>query len=176
MLKTGFDYFAGGDFNDKNGENGDKKSLEKIAEEKGYTVAYSEKEFDKLGNDFDVKKLKNSSKDEKYLVISEDRERTDAMKYSIDKRYELENGAEESASLSDYVKKGIDILYDNNEKDKKDKKDKGFLMVVEGGKIDWACHKNDAASALHEMIDLDNAVDEALIKMMQHQHFMKRLI
>ena len=162
MLNTGFDYFAGGDFKDKNGENGDKKSLEKIAEEKGYTVADSEKEFDKLGNDFDVKKLKNSSKDEKYLVISEDRKKTDAMKYSIDKRYELENGAEESASISDYVKKGIDILYDNNEKDKKDKKDKGFLMVVEGGKIDWACHKNDAASALHETIDLDNAVDEAL--------------
>ena len=162
MLNTGFDYFAGGDFKDKNGENRDKKSLEKIAEAKGYTVADSEKEFDKLGNDFDVKKLKNSSKDEKYLVISEDREKTDAMKYSIDKRYELENGAEESASISDYVKKGIDILYDNNEKDKKDKKDKGFLMVVEGGKIDWACHKNDAASALHETIDLDNAVDEAL--------------
>ena len=162
MLDTGFDYFAGGDFKDKNGENGDKKSLEKIAEEKGYTVADSEEEFNKLGNDFDVEKLKNSSKDEKYLVISEDREKTDAMKYSIDKRYELENGAEESAALSDYVKKGIDILYDNNEKDKKDKKDKGFLMVVEGGKIDWACHKNDAASALHETIDLDNAVDEAL--------------
>ena len=159
MLNTGFDYFAGGDFKDKNGENRDKKSLEKIAEAKGYTVADSEKEFDKLENNFDVEKLKNSSKDEKYLVISEDREKTDAMKYSIDKRYELENGAEESASLSDYVKKGIDILY---KKDKKDKKDKGFLMVVEGGKIDWACHKNDAASALHETIDLDNAVDEAL--------------
>ena len=153
MLNTGFDYFAGGDFKDKKGENGDKKSLEKIAEEKGYTVADSEEEFEKLGNN---SKEENSSNDEKYLVIADDREKTDAMKYSIDKRYEQENGEEKSDSLSDYVKKGIDLLSD------KDKKDKGFFMMVEGGKIDWACHKNDAASALYETIDLDNAVDEAI--------------
>ena len=153
MLNTGFDYFAGGEFKDKKGENGDKKSLEKIAEEKGYTVADSEEEFEKLGNN---SKEENSSNDEKYLVISDDREKTDAMKYSIDKRYEQENGEEELYSLSDYVKKGIDLLSD------KDKKDKGFFMMIEGGKIDWACHKNDAASALHETIDLDNAVDEAI--------------
>lgn len=153
MLNTGFDYFAGGDFKDKNGENGDKKSLEKIAEEKGYTVADSEEEFEKLGNN---SKEENSSNDEKYLVIADDREKTDAMKYSIDKRYEQENREEKSDSLSDYVKKGIDLLHD------KDKKDKGFFMMIEGGKIDWACHKNDAASALYETIDLDNAVDETL--------------
>ena len=88
------------------------------------------------------------------MVIADDREKTDAIKYSIDKRYEQENGEEKSDSLSDYVKKGIDLLYDE--------KDKGFFMMVEGGKIDWACHKNDAASALHETIDLDNAVDEAI--------------
>lgn len=151
MLNTGFDYFAGGDFKDKNGENGDEKSLEKIAEEKGYTVADNGEEFDELGN---ISKEGNSSNDEKYLVIAEDREKTDAMKYSIDKRYEQENGKEESDLLSDYVKKGIDLLYD--------KKDKGFFMLIEGGKIDWACHKNDVASALYETIDLDNAVDEAL--------------
>lgn len=153
MLNTGFDYFAGGDFKDKKGENGDKKSLEKIAEEKGYTVVDSEEEFEKLGNN---SKEENFSNDEKYLVIAEDREKTDAMKYSIDKRYEQENGEDEPDSLSDYVKKGIDLLSD------KDKKDKGFFMMVEGGKIDWACHKNDAASALYETIDLDNAVDEAI--------------
>ena len=153
MLNTGFDYFAGGEFKDKKGENGDKKSLEKIAEEKGYTVADSEEEFEKLGNN---SKKENSSNDEKYLLIADDREKTDAMKYSIDKRYEQENGEEKSDSLSDYVKKGIDLLSD------KDKKDKGFFMMIEGGKIDWACHKNDAASALHETIDLDNAVDEAI--------------
>lgn len=153
MLNIGFDYFAGGDFKDKNGENGDKKSLEKIAEEKGYTVADSEEEFEKLGNN---SKKGNSSNGEKYLVIAEDRDKTDAMKYSIDKKYEQENGKEVSDSLSDYVKKGIDFLYD------KDKKDKGFFMMIEGGKIDWVCHKNDVASALYETIDLDNAVDEAL--------------
>ncbi len=116
-------------------------------------MADSEEEFEKLGNN---SKEENSSNYENYLVIADDREKTDSMKYSIDKRYAQENGEEKSDSLSDYFKKGIDLLHD------KDKKDKGFFMMVEGGKIDWACHNNDAASALHETIDLDNAVDEAL--------------
>ena len=27
--------------------------------------------------------------------------------------------------------------------------------MVEGGKIDWACHSNDAATAFHEVMDMD---------------------
>ena len=27
---------------------------------------------------------------------------------------------------------------------------KGFFLMVEGGKIDWACHSNDAATVFHE--------------------------
>lgn len=30
--------------------------------------------------------------------------------------------------------------------------------MVEGGKIDWACHDNDAATAIHEVVDMDNAI------------------
>ena len=36
--------------------------------------------------------------------------------------------------------------------------DKGFFLMVEGGKIDWACHSNDAATVFQEVIDMDNAV------------------
>ena len=35
-------------------------------------------------------------------------------------------------------------------------------MMVEGGKIDWACHANDAASTISDTIALDEAVDEAV--------------
>jgi alkaline phosphatase len=40
--------------------------------------------------------------------------------------------------------------------------DKGFFMMVEGGKIDWACHANDAGSTIHDTIALANAVQVAI--------------
>ena len=38
----------------------------------------------------------------------------------------------------------------------------GFFMMVEGGKIDWSCHANDAVATLADMLDFDNAVGVAL--------------
>lgn len=38
--------------------------------------------------------------------------------------------------------------------------DKGFFIMVEGGKIDWACHDNDALTAIFEV----NAFNEAIKK------------
>ena len=55
-------------------------------------------------------------------------------------------------SLSEFTKEGIRLL-DN---------DKGFFMMVEGGKIDWACHANDVVAATHDMIAFDEAIGEAL--------------
>jgi alkaline phosphatase len=37
----------------------------------------------------------------------------------------------------------------------------GFLLVVEGGAIDWAAHKEDAAGTLREVLAFDAAVDVA---------------
>lgn len=38
----------------------------------------------------------------------------------------------------------------------------GFFMMVEGGKIDWACHSNDAATAIHEVIAFNKAINQAI--------------
>ncbi|MFW5852316.1 MAG: alkaline phosphatase [Bacteroidota bacterium] len=38
----------------------------------------------------------------------------------------------------------------------------GFVIMVEGGKIDWACHANDAATTIHEVIEFNKAVTKAL--------------
>ena len=54
--------------------------------------------------------------------------------------------------------KGIEVL-DN---------DTGFFMMVEGGKIDWACHANDAGSTIADTIALSDAVDEAVAFAQQH--------
>ena len=38
----------------------------------------------------------------------------------------------------------------------------GFFIMVEGGKIDWACHANDAATMAHEVLEFDQAIRQAL--------------
>ena len=53
--------------------------------------------------------------------------------------------------LSDYVRKGIELLDNDN----------GFFMMTESGKIDWACHANDAASSIHDVLEMSNAVQVA---------------
>lgn len=55
--------------------------------------------------------------------------------------------------LSYFVKKGIDLLSSSKEP---------FFMMIEGGKIDWSCHGNDAATTLHEVLEMDKAVALAL--------------
>ena len=42
------------------------------------------------------------------------------------------------------------------------KNPKGFFLMVEGGRIDHACHSHDIAAAIHEVIAFDNAVKAAL--------------
>jgi alkaline phosphatase len=40
--------------------------------------------------------------------------------------------------------------------------DKGFFMMLEGSQIDWACHANDGARTIQEMLDFDAAVGKIL--------------
>ena len=134
MIESGFDYFAGGALLDPTGENGDQKDIYTLAEEAGYDVVKTQAEAEAL-----------TSADGKAILVDEHLADDDAMSYDMD----LEEG---QWALADYVDKGIEML-DN---------DKGFFMMVEGGKIDWACHANDAASTISDTIALDEAVDEAV--------------
>ncbi len=65
--------------------------------------------------------------------------------------YELDRPSG-AMSLADFTKEGIRLL-DNR---------KGFFMMVEGGKIDWACHANDARAAIDDTIAFDDAIAEAV--------------
>ena len=56
-------------------------------------------------------------------------------------------------TLAQITKAGIDFL------SKKSKK--GFFMMVEGGKIDYASHSDDAATMIHEVLDFNAAIAEA---------------
>jgi alkaline phosphatase len=60
--------------------------------------------------------------------------------------------------LAEFTREGIRLL-DNPQ---------GFFMMVEGGKIDWACHANDAAATAHDVKAFDNAISEALAFYRRH--------
>lgn len=135
LTKSGFDYFGGGGFLQPKGPKGDQASVIDLAKSAGYTYVDT-----KAG----LLALRKGSG--KVLAVSEDLQDASSMYYSMD-------GSPSALSLADYTKKGIELLSDAP---------KGFFMMVEGGKIDWACHANDAAASINDTLALDGAVAEAL--------------
>jgi alkaline phosphatase len=136
MVKSNFDYFAGGALKNVTGDDKTKpqENLYELAKKNDYKVIRTQNEANKL-----------KAADGKAIIIGETLADSDSLSYANDvKANEWE--------LKDYVKKGIEVL-DNK---------KGFFMMIEGGKIDWACHANDAGSTIADTIALDEAVDEAI--------------
>jgi alkaline phosphatase len=86
-----------------------------------------------------------TKKSGKTIVIGETLADSDSLSYENDRKTN-------EWALADYVKKGIEVL----------ENDKGFFMMVEGGKIDWACHANDAGSTISDTIAFSKAVEEAV--------------
>ena len=140
MVESGFDYFAGGALLDPTGENEDQKDIYQVAEEAGYKVVKTQAEAEAL-----------TQADGKVVVIDEHLADSDAMAYDMD----LQDG---QWALADYGNKGIEMLDNEN----------GFFMLVEGGKIDWACHANDAAATITDTLALDEAVAEAVEFYQEH--------
>ena len=133
LVASNFDYFAGGALMDLEDKKGDKESIYNLAQKAGYKVCFTQKEASSLKNG------------DKAIVVSEILADENAMNYDNDR-------ADGEWSLRDYVKKGIEVLDNKN----------GFFMMVEGGKIDWACHANDARSTIADTLALSDAVKEAV--------------
>lgn len=131
LIKADFDFYAGGGFNGKNWES---QSIPAI-EQAGYTVAYGLNDYQTKAGD--AKKM---------LLIQEKGKTPWCLPYAIDRE-------EDDLTLPQITESAISFLTKNNRK--------GFFLMVEGGKIDWACHSNDPATAFQEVIDLDNAVKVA---------------
>ena len=134
LVESGFEYFAGGGLKKVTGSEDDKENLYDLAEKAGYKVTYTQADAQKI-----------TSSDEKVILIDEHLADSDAMDYEIDR-------ADSEWGLSDYVAKGIEVL-DNEE---------GFFMMCEGGKIDWACHANDAGSSVNDTLAFADAVQVAI--------------
>ena len=137
LPKANFDFYAGGGFL-KPTTTYDKKeapSIFPIIEEAGYTIA-------KGIDDFKVK----STQADKMILIQKDGANPSCLPYSIDRKDGDMTLAEITESAVSFLTKG---------------KNKGFFLMVEGGKIDWACHGNDAATVFNEVKDMDDAIKVA---------------
>ncbi|MFI3226003.1 MAG: alkaline phosphatase [Clostridia bacterium] len=132
LVASNFDYFAGGEIY-KYDNGGTATSIYELAEDAGYTVVLKDQ----------AAAEEVTAETGKVIIVGED---TDgALPYEVDR----EDGM---WALSDYVKKGIEVLDNDN----------GFFMMVESGKIDWACHANDAYSSIGDTIAFSDAIAEAV--------------
>lgn len=134
LPKAGFDFYAGSGFL-KPTTTADKKEAPNvfpIIEEAGYTIARGLDEYKEKAAD--AKKM---------ILIQKEGAEPSCLPYAIDHE-------EGDLTLPEITESAVSFLSKGNKK--------GFFLMVEGGKIDWACHSNDPVTVFEEIIDLDNAV------------------
>ena len=145
LYEAGFDFYGGSDFLEPVSKK-DKSSLSlyDMAEEKGYVIARGYEEY----------KNKCDKADKMILFQNENVTSRSSLLYSIDRK------DESTLTLEKITSSAIDFLYTDNPE--------GFFLMVEGGKIDWACHSNDAATVFHEIQDFNSAIKKAYDFYLQH--------
>ena len=131
MLETDYDFYAGGDAKCTAEQRSD---LYGRAEKQGYAIARGYDDY-----------MAKAEKAEKMMLYQKNV--AEEVPYAIDR-------TADDLTLAQITKAGIDFL------SKKGKKD-GFFMMVEGGKIDYAAHRDDAATMIHEVLDFNAAIAEA---------------
>ena len=114
----------------------DKKDLFAILKKKGYTVARTRSEMQKAPTNKPL-----------YGLCAED-----ALPYTIDRAQSSEEQAK-SPTLAEMTAKAIDQLKNHPN---------GFVIQVEGGKVDWAAHANDIGALLYDQVAFDEAIGVAL--------------
>jgi len=130
--ESGFDFFGGGGFAQPTGEKKDQKDIYKVLEDGGYTVARGIQEY-------------IAKKGSKKIALFQERGKEADLPYAIDR-------TPADLTLKQVVAAAIDHLYGP----------KGFFIMAEGGKIDWAGHGNDARTNILEVLDFADAVDVAV--------------
>jgi alkaline phosphatase len=137
LANSGVDYFAGGQLmapTDRNDPG--KPNAVETAKKNGYTIAFGRQEFQALRPGMG-----------KVIVMSGVVDKDAAMYFTLD-----QGGGSAHVTLVEYLSKAVELLDNPN----------GFFIMAEGGKIDWACHANDAAAAIHDTLALDEAVAAAV--------------
>ncbi|MBN1332779.1 MAG: alkaline phosphatase [Synergistales bacterium] len=134
IASSGFDYFAGGDVQKPTGSRKDQPSSIEAIEKAGYKRVTDRASF-----------LALKAGDGRIMAVNPVLDGSKAMPYDMDR-------TESEITVAEFTQKGIELL-DNP---------RGFFMMVEGGKIDWACHANDAVASIRDTIAFDEAVGVAM--------------
>lgn len=124
---------AGYDFyagGDVKGYDETRKNVYDKAKEQGYTIARGYNDY-----------LAKAEGAEKMMLYQKDV--ATELPYAI-------NRTEKDLTLAQITAAGIDFL--------EEKSKKGFFMMIEGGKIDYAAHNDDGATVFQEVLDFDAAV------------------
>ena len=146
MVKAGFDFYAGSDFlQPTESAESAAPSLYELCAQAGYTVCRGYKDYQR----------RNKKADKVVLLQTEkaSNAQRNSLPYAIDRKAD-------DLTLQQITRAAIHFL-------NKQQKD-GFFLMVEGGKIDWACHSNDAATVFNEVIDMDKAIQVAYEFYEQH--------
>ena len=131
MLDADYDFYAGGDAKCTAEQRSD---LYGRAEKQGYAIARGYDDY-----------MAKAEKAEKMMLYQKNV--AEEVPYAIDR-------TADDLTLAQITKAGIDFLSKKSGKE-------GFFMMVEGGKIDYASHRDDAATMIHEVLDFNAAIAEA---------------
>lgn len=138
MVESGYEFFGGGGLLAPTGpaRDGDTSyNIWQMLDDAGYQV---------LNDRESIMELKNNPMD-KVVCINPWLQNSAAMPYAIDR-------PDTNLSLAEMTEVAIAVLQESD----------SFFLMVEGGKIDWSCHANDAMATIGDMIDFDNAVGVAI--------------
>jgi alkaline phosphatase len=137
LAKSGFDYFGGGGLKDPANKRDNSKNFVgnalELAKQNGYTIVTQKTAFMAL-----------TPTAGKIIAYNEWLQDSGALPYAMDNR-------NQDITLAEFTAKGIELLDNKN----------GFFMMVEGGKIDWACHANDGTASIYDTLAFDAAVKKA---------------
>ena len=140
LITAGFDFYAGADFRNNEDKADTLGTLHEQCGAAGYTLVRNYREYQKKRRRAD-----------KMLLLQGDKpshgDRT-CLPYAIDRQ-------KDDLTLQQITRAGLSFLA------REDKGKDGFFLMVEGGKIDWACHGNDPATVFEEVVDMDNAIKVA---------------
>lgn len=143
LPKAGFDFYAGAGFlRPDNKKDSTAMNLFELYDREGYTLIRGMEEY-----------ANQAGEAAKIIFIQQEGSDQESLPYAIDRK-------EGDLTLAQITENAIQFLTRNN--------DNGFFLMVEGGKIDWACHGNDAATVFTEVVDMSEAVQKALDFYNQH--------
>lgn len=136
-LPLEFDVMMGGGFEFfSESKRKDGRDLFSEFRNKGYQVALTNNE------------MKNASLGKPLLGVFYE----DGLPYSLDQLSDP-NLSEKVPTLAAMTQKAIELMSANPN---------GFVLQVEGGKVDWAAHANDAAGLIYDQIAFDDAIKVAI--------------